>query len=189
MTVNTFCCFLSTSVHLPSKSLFLLLNCSLSHTHSTLLTFTFFFNFKLTLSHSISFFLIHYFTCPFLSTSLCPPSVSFSLHYLSHSTSTHLSHLPVSVWNYSIACRDSAFVSNSLLHFTCTAICPSFYFPFSSYPVFCFSLSQNQSNSLISLHSFGEGHMYFHRWLAIVCLLHLSVKLLNSWRQQVLMKV
>lgn len=88
VTVNTFHCFLSSSVPLPSKSLSPAISNVHSRTH-TLHTFHHFY-FTLAFSHStISLCLIHYFACPFLSTSFCPPSVS-----LSHITISVIRPLP-----------------------------------------------------------------------------------------------
>lgn len=182
-TVNTFRCFLATSVPLPSKSL----SPAISLTHTQ--------HFLPLLLHTGSFScyiflcLIHYFACPFLSTSFCPPFVSLSLHYLSHSPSPWLSHLPFSVELYSrpTACRDCLFLlSSSFPYLAFVFLHSASHSPPTLSPSLFLSLSKP---SLISLHSLSEGHMYFHRWSAIVCLLHLFMKILNSWRQQVLMKL
>ena len=93
-----------------------------------------------------------------------------------------------------MACRDSVFVPNPLLLYL------SCYLSFPLLPIsylstlhvsvcLSLSLSQSQSQGVISLHSLSEGHMYFHRWSAFSCLPHLSGELLNSRRQQVLMKL
>lgn len=186
--------FPSTSVPLSSQSFCCYLSCSHTRTHTLFDTFT---------SQRL-FLLLHLST---FNPLLCMPfslhlSGSPSLYYLTHSPSPQLSHRPLfCLAVYSIARRDSAFVFHSVPHLTCPAVCPSLHFPFFSPPPslhlcfsfslysLCLSLSRSQSEGLISLHSFSEGHMYFHRGSTIVCLLHLSVKLLNSWRQQVLMEL
>lgn len=96
VTVNTFCCFLS---FLGSLNLFLLL-CQFSlHSFQR-------FYFTQAFSYFIFFCLIHYFACPFLPTSFCPPSVYFSLHHLSLSPSPRLFHPNFCVYLYSIACHE-----------------------------------------------------------------------------------
>lgn len=100
VTVNTFSGFLSFPA---SLNLFLLLRQIFVPHFSTLLLRTGSF------SCVIFFFffcLIHYFACPFLPTSFCPPSVYFSLHHLSLSPSPRLFHPNFSVYLYSIACHE-----------------------------------------------------------------------------------
>lgn len=131
---------------------------------------------------------------------LCLP---FSLHLLLSSLGISLTSLSQSL-ALSPAVSSPLLLSSSTVQLVMTLSLSSIQFfslpallyalpsspPFSPYPLYIsVFLSQSQSRGLISLHSFSEGHVYFHRCSAIVCLPHLSVKLLNSRRQKVLMKL